>query len=102
MFLSLLTTEFLSLPPLTQSSLIPLLLPRVLDEWKAWVDRIDETVNKHGGMFGEETALGWKRALDEFAEAKGHGLEALRHVRDQWVTRVGWLVGRIVQPMMEV
>ncbi|THH11751.1 hypothetical protein EW146_g7940 [Bondarzewia mesenterica] len=89
-------------PQLTQSSLVPMLLPRLLEEWKAWVDRVDEMVNKEGGMFGGETVRGWERDLDEFARAKGHGLEALREVRDQWVSRVGWLVGRMSPQMMEV
>ncbi|KAA1468700.1 hypothetical protein DENSPDRAFT_834104 [Dentipellis sp. KUC8613] len=102
MFLSALTSHILAQPPLTQASLVPMILPRLLDEWKAWIDRVDEIVNRQGGMFGGETVRGWERSLDEFAEAKGHGTEALREVRDQWVAKVGWLVGRTVQPMMEV
>ncbi|KAI0068440.1 hypothetical protein BV25DRAFT_1911412 [Artomyces pyxidatus] len=101
-FLQSLTSHVLAQPTLTQASLVPLILPRLLDEWKAWIDHVDDVVNKQGGMFGGETVRGWERDLDEFADAKGHGLEALREIRDRWVAKVGWLVGRMLQPMMEV
>lgn len=99
-FLYSLTTEILSQPTLTQSSLVPLLLPRLADEWRAWVNRVDEVVNRQHGMFGKEVVESWERGLDEFAQAKGNGLEAMQAVRDQWVSKVGWLVGR--QPMEEL
>ncbi|KAJ6621653.1 hypothetical protein B0H10DRAFT_2016910 [Mycena sp. CBHHK59/15] len=50
-FLAALTEHLFSQPQLTQSSLAPLLLPRLSEEWKAWVDRVDLTVNQQGGMF---------------------------------------------------
>ncbi len=87
----------LSQPPLTQSSLVPTILPRLLEEWRAWVNRVDEVVNQQGGMFGQETVRRWEKGLDELAEAKGNGLEGMRELRDRWVSKVGWLVGR--QPM---
>ncbi|KAL6310132.1 hypothetical protein BKA93DRAFT_814438 [Sparassis latifolia] len=99
LYLSTVTSQFLSQPPLTQSALVPLIFPRLTEEWKAWVDRVDQVVNREGGMFGEETVRSWERALDEFAEAKGNGIESMRDIRDQWVQKVGWLVGR--QPMEE-
>lgn len=103
-FLSAVTNHLLSQPVLTQSSLAPLLLPRLSEEWIAWVDRVDEVVNRQGGMFGSETVRSWERGLDEFVDNKGPEAAAvLRAVRDRWVTKVGWLVGRIVQhPMDEI
>ncbi|KDQ63479.1 hypothetical protein JAAARDRAFT_147835 [Jaapia argillacea MUCL 33604] len=100
-FLSTLTTHILSQPQLAQSSLSPMLLTRLTEEWKAWVDRVDEVVNREGGMFGGETVRQWERGLDEFAEAKGNGFEVLRVVRDNWVQKVGWLVGRSAHHPME-
>jgi hypothetical protein len=98
LLLSSLTSHVLSQPPLTQSSLAPLLLPRLHAEWLAWVDRVDVIVNTEGGMFGGETVKGWEKALDEFADAKsgveGAGWACMREVRDRWVGKVGWLVGR--------
>lgn len=93
-FLQTLMSHILLQPSLTQSAILPLLLPRLLVEWKSWVDRVDHVVNREGGMFGQETVRSWERGLDDLAQAKGHGLEAMREVRDQWVSRVGWLVGR--------
>lgn len=82
---------------------MPSLLPRLLDEWRAWVEHVSDIVNKQGGMFGNEAVRGWERALDQFSEAKGHGLEGLRDVRDRWVAQVGWLVGRVPHhPMMDM
>lgn len=94
--LSALTSHILSQPFLTQSSLIPLILPRLHKEWIAWVDRVDVFVNNEGGMFGGETVKGWAKDLDRFADAKvgGDGWESMREVRDKWVSKVGWLVGR--------
>jgi hypothetical protein len=101
-FLAGLTTHLLSQPALTQSSLAPLLLPRLADEWRAWVDKVNQIVNDEGGMFGSETVSGWVRGLDEFAESKGpEGFQVMREIRDQWVGKVGWLVGRMPHHPME-
>jgi Cut8, nuclear proteasome tether protein len=100
-FLSALTSHILSQPPLTQASLVPSVLPRLQEEWKAWVRELDDIVNRQAGMFGIETVKGWEKELDEFAHAKGHGLEVLREVRDTWVSKVGWLVGRRIEYSME-
>lgn len=74
--------------------LTPLILPRLVTEWKAWLDRIDAAVNREGGMFGSEAANTWSRGLDQFADVKVEGWEVMRQLRDAWVSRVGWLVGR--------
>jgi hypothetical protein len=95
LFLSALTDHFFSQPPLTQASLAPQLIPRLSDEWKAWVHRVDEMVNREGGMFGSETVRSWERDLDKFAGHKMlEGDRVMRSIRDMWVAKVGWLVGR--------
>lgn len=100
-FLHALTTHILSQPPLTQVSLLPALLPRLKEEWNSWVKEVDDIVNTQGGMFGVETVKGWEKGLDEFAHAKGNGLEAFRDIRDTWVNKVGWLVGRRTEYRMQ-
>jgi hypothetical protein len=49
-------------------------------------------------MFGGETVKGWEKGLDEFADAKGveavPGWQCMKEVRERWVGKVGWLVGR--------
>jgi len=106
LLLSSLTSHILSQPPLTQSSLAPLLLPRLNMEWLAWIDRVDVMVNTEGGMFGGETVKRWEKELDEYAEGKGAvdgaGWECMRAIRDRWVGRVGWLVGRRAMTGMDM
>jgi hypothetical protein len=80
---------------------VPELLPRLKEEWRAWVNQIDEVVNRQAGMFGIETVKGWEKGLDEFALAKGNGLEAFRDLRDNWVNKVGWLVNRRTEYRMD-
>ncbi|KAH8102554.1 hypothetical protein BXZ70DRAFT_1006468 [Cristinia sonorae] len=94
LFLHAIVSGVLSQPPLTRASLVPMLLPRLRDEWIAWIERVDEVVNRQGGMFGQDAVRTWERGLDEFAQAKGNGLEVMREARDLWVAKVGWLVGR--------
>lgn len=100
LFLAALTSHILSQPPLTQTALVPMLATRLAEEWKAWVDHVDAVVNMNGGMFGRDTVQTWERGLDEFALAKGNEMEMMKEVRDRWVSKVGWLVGR--QPMEEL
>jgi hypothetical protein len=95
MFLAALTEHFFNQPPLTQRSLGPSLLPRLQGEWRAWVDVVDETVNRKGGMFGSETVRSWEAGMDQFAEIKDpDGAQPFKDIRDMWVAKVGWLVGR--------
>jgi len=59
---------------------------------------VDTVVNNEGGMFGGETVKGWEKGLDEFADAKGMegvpGWQCMKEIREKWVGKVGWLVGR--------
>ena len=41
------------------------------------VKHMDDVVNRHAGMFGEEMVHGWERVLNGFADVKGNRLEAL-------------------------
>ncbi|KAJ6604571.1 hypothetical protein DFH09DRAFT_1018783 [Mycena vulgaris] len=100
-FLAALTEHLFSQPPLAQSLLAPLLLPRLSEEWKAWVNKLDVSVNQQGGMFAEDIVRSWERSLDAFADTRGtEGVDVMRSVRDLWISKVGWLVGR--QPMEEL
>ncbi|KAJ7783701.1 hypothetical protein DFH07DRAFT_873832 [Mycena maculata] len=100
LFLAALTEHLFSQPALAQSLLAPLLVPRLNDEWKAWVDKLDVSLNQQGGMFPGDTVKSWERGMDAFAGARGEGAEMMRSVRDLWISKVGWLVGR--QPMEEL
>ncbi|KAJ3763045.1 hypothetical protein EV360DRAFT_92075 [Lentinula raphanica] len=99
-FLSNLTGHVLSQPQLAQNGIEALLLSKLSEEWSAWVARIDLFVNQEGGMFGSETVHNWIQRLDEFAAKDSQIGHVMRQVRDQWVGRVGWLVGRTNQQRM--
>ncbi|KAH7883511.1 hypothetical protein F5I97DRAFT_1958330 [Phlebopus sp. FC_14] len=92
LFLSTVTGHITTQPAVTQASLGRILLPRLAEEWMGWVERIDEVVNREGGMFGGENVRIWEKTLDEFAGSTAE----MGRVRDRWVARVGWLVGRNV------
>ena len=97
-YLSAVTTHFLNQPPLCQSSLAPLLIPRLLQEWRAWVDRVDAFL-KQGNMIRSSLAENWAETLDGYSEVKITGVDTevetgLRDIRDRWVTAAGWLIGR--------
>ena len=82
--------------------MVPLILPKLSEEWKAWVTRIDEAVNQQGRMFSSEHAGSWERGLDELAESKDADIRQLmRSVRDSWISKVGWLVNRMPQQAMD-
>jgi len=91
------------------------LLIRLHREWVAWLDRIDEHVNRSGGMYGEEAVRAWERGLDEMVASEDRDVKdglsvtvdmstlglgemlpprPLRALRDAWITKVGWLIGR--------
>ncbi|KAJ3550238.1 hypothetical protein NMY22_g580 [Coprinellus aureogranulatus] len=88
-FLSRVMNHILSLPPLAVSSMAPLILPRLVDEWQTWVDGVDAVVNKHGGMFGSEAVSSWEGVLNELAETRALEVStAMRPIRDKWVSKV--------------
>jgi hypothetical protein len=93
-FLHAVSNHVAGQPALTLNVLGPLVLPRLTQEWRMWVERIDDHVNRRGGMFGSEMVRGWERGLDELTNAKALQIaEVMKEVRNVWVQRVGWLSG---------
>jgi hypothetical protein len=76
----------------------PQLGARLAAEWNAWVDRVDEHVNRNAGMFSSEVVNGWERHLHEMVQwdqNRTHGANTtMKSVRDKWIAKVGWLSGR--------
>ncbi|PFH50800.1 hypothetical protein AMATHDRAFT_60453 [Amanita thiersii Skay4041] len=96
LFLSTLTNHIISQPPLAQTLLMEMLFPRLMEEWNAWADKIDQVVNRQGGIYGSEAAQSWERGLTALAEVKGfEGSTMLRELRDKWVAKAGWMIGRM-------
>jgi hypothetical protein len=87
-------------PPLARVLLLEntVLFPKILAEWNTWVDRLDIEVNQNGGMFSGDAVKEWERSLDELAKegpAPGR-VGNMRSIRDKWIEKVGWMVGRTV------
>jgi hypothetical protein len=93
-YLSSITVHIAKQPPLARAELTAQLMPRLAEEWFAWVDRLSVAANTEGIMFGEVMANGWGRALDELVQAKIAGFEIMQQVLDRWVDTTGWLAGR--------
>ncbi|KAF9505803.1 hypothetical protein BS47DRAFT_1334154 [Hydnum rufescens UP504] len=112
-YLHAVTVHYQRLPPLARnllSSESTTILVRLHKEWQAWLDRLDEHVNRSGGMYGSEAVRTWERGLEEmvvledkdvkegvsvdFGPESGLGPRPMRSLRDAWIGRVGWLIGR--------
>lgn len=130
--LATLTNSLISLstPAFTALAQQSDLVERLMTEWRAWLNFVDEYVNRQGEIFGQDQARSWISALDSWAEgsqaslgtgfgggfgwaahASGWGsrptgfgqpaqaarenpLPGMKEIRDQWVTKVGFMVGR--------
>jgi hypothetical protein len=102
LFLSAVTNQIVNQPSLSIGEIAPMILPRLSEEWRTWVDKVDELVNVQARMFGSETVRSWGGGLDELAESKAPEIsEVMRGIRDRWVSKVGWLIGRTLQQPMD-
>ncbi|CAE7199112.1 unnamed protein product [Rhizoctonia solani] len=99
-YLCALTVHVMRAPPLARALLLenPVLFPRLNQEWNAWIDCLDVEVNKNAGMFSAEAVREWERSLDELTkEGPSVGqVGNMQPVRDKWIEKVGWMVGRTV------
>ncbi|CAE6440051.1 hypothetical protein ACGC1H_004702 [Rhizoctonia solani] len=99
-YLCTVTVHIMRAPPLARALLLdnPTLFPRLIQEWTAWVGCLDVEVNQNGGMFSAEAVREWERSLDELTkEGPPAGqLGNMQPVRDKWIEKVGWMVGRTV------
>ncbi|KAG8746690.1 hypothetical protein FRC10_003994 [Ceratobasidium sp. 414] len=99
-YLCALTAHIMRAPPLARALLLEntILFPKILSEWNMWVDRLDIEVNQNGGMFSGEAVKEWERSLDELTkEGPPPGqVGNMQPVRDKWIGKVGWMVGRVV------
>jgi len=112
-YLHAITVHIHRLPPLARnllSSESTAILVRLHKEWQAWLDRLDVHVNRSGGMYGSEAVRTWERGLEEMVVFEDKdikegitvdlgpesrlGARPMRSLRDTWVAKVGWLIGR--------
>jgi len=96
------TEAIASQQPLTIQQLNHTLIPRLSEEWKAWVFKVDRML-KQGRMFTTDTVRTWERCLDEMAQHKTPEIVAFtRTIRDLWLAKVGYLVNRGPSHAMDV
>ncbi|CUA72404.1 hypothetical protein RSOLAG22IIIB_01072 [Rhizoctonia solani] len=99
-YLCAVTVHIIRAPPLAKTLLLEnsILFPRLIQEWNAWVACLDLEVNQNGGMFSAEAVREWERSLDELTkEGPSPGqVGNMQPVRDKWIEKVGWMVGRTV------
>lgn len=96
--LSTLTSSLLTLPPPAAQALKQQsdLHSRVVTEWKAWLNSLDDHVNREGGIFGRDMAQSWLTALEAFSVGKpastGHALGSGLAFGANWLGggRSGW------------
>ncbi|CAE6416747.1 unnamed protein product [Rhizoctonia solani] len=103
-YLCALTVHIMRAPPLARALLLEnsVLFPKLIHEWSAWIDCLDVEVNQNGGMFSAEAVREWERSLDELTkEGPPIGqIGNMQPVRDKWIEKVGWMVGRTVPSSM--
>ncbi|KAG8691927.1 hypothetical protein FRC11_004856 [Ceratobasidium sp. 423] len=100
-YLCALTVHIMRAPPLARALLLesPVLFPRLIQEWSAWVDCLDVEVNQNAGMFSAEAVREWERSLDELTKGgpSAGQIGNMQPIRDRWIEKVGWMVGRAVR-----
>ncbi|CAE6432740.1 unnamed protein product [Rhizoctonia solani] len=103
-YLCALTVHIMRAPPLARVLLLDnsIIFPKLIHEWSAWVDCLDVEVNQNGGMFSAEAVREWERSLDQLTkEGPPTGqIGNMQPVRDKWIEKVGWMVGRTVPSSM--
>lgn len=99
-YLCALTVHIMRAPPLARVLLLEnaVLIPKIMAEWNTWVDGLDAEVNQNGGMFSAEAVREWERSLDELTKEGPPGGQVgnMQPIRDKWIEKVGWMVGRTV------
>ncbi|GAB1517460.1 hypothetical protein RhiTH_000508 [Rhizoctonia solani] len=103
-YLCALTVHIMRAPPLARALLLDnsILFPKLIHEWSAWVDCLDVEVNQNGGMFSAEAVREWERSLDELTKEGPPAAQIgnMQPIRDKWIEKVGWMVGRTVPSSM--
>ncbi|TIB12078.1 hypothetical protein E3P92_01643 [Wallemia ichthyophaga] len=110
------TVEFIKvisrLPTLTNDE-IPQSLSGLWDKlrkiWSDWFEVVDAMVNREGGMFSSSVVNNWAKGLDEICKSGpdkplgfNHSCQVdLINLRQNWETRLGWLIARDITPRPE-
>jgi len=102
-FLSAVTKIIIDQPSLVISELEPLILPRLSEEWRTWVENLDRHAHGEGNMVAPSLARSWELEIERLIDGKSHGISNLmRGVLEHFPLKQGWgFSSRTPQMMVE-
>lgn len=78
-------------PSLVFSELEPLILPRLSEEWKLWVENLDRHANREGNMVGLSMLQSWENDLERLGDRKASAISQLiRDVQRHFPLKQNW------------
>jgi len=90
-FLSSVTKLIIDQPALVISELEPLILPRLTEEWKLWLDNLDRHANREGNMVAPSIARTWEIEVERLGDGKAPGISRLmRDVAKHFPLKQSW------------
>ncbi|KAF9535383.1 hypothetical protein CPB83DRAFT_872317 [Crepidotus variabilis] len=90
-FLSNITKLIIDQPSLVLAEIEPLLIPRLTEEWKLWLDNLDRHANREGNMVAPSLSQSWENDIERLMEGKAPGISQLmRDVRQHFPLKHGW------------
>jgi len=100
-FLSTVTRFIIDQPSLVISELEALILPRLSEEWKTWVENLDRHANREGNMVAPSVARSWEVEIERLVDGKAPGISNLmRGVLQHFPVKQGWAFSTRSPPMM--
>lgn len=90
-FLSTVTKLIIDQPVLVLSELEPLILPRLSEEWKLWIENLDRHANREGNIVAPSISRTWEVEIEKLDDGKAPGISRLmRDVAQHFPLKQGW------------
>lgn len=100
-FLSNVTKLIIDQPALVIPELEPLILPRLTEEWKSWLDNLDRHANREGNMVAPSVARTWEIEIERLSDGKASGISRLmQNVAKHFPLKQGWGISSRTPVMM--
>lgn len=96
-FLNNVTKLIIEQPALIIPELEPLVLPKLTEEWKNWVDNLDRHANREGNMVSPSVARTWEIEIERLRDGKAPGISRLmRDVEKHFPVKQGWAIPSMI------
>jgi hypothetical protein len=100
-FLSNVTRLVIDQPALVIPELERLMLPRLTEEWKLWLENLDRHANREGNMVAPSVARTWEIEIERLGDGKAAGIARLmQDVAKHFPLKQGWGIPSRTPPMM--